>query len=52
MRAEPVARTAESGQCAAVWLPAGEERWQAWLTCDEPPEVAFYGPECAEREFK
>jgi len=33
------------------WLPADEERWRAYLTDDEPPEVAFYCPECAGREF-
>jgi hypothetical protein len=33
-----------------VWLPADDERWEAYLT-DEPPEVAFYCPECAQREF-
>jgi hypothetical protein len=27
------------------------DRWQAYLTDDEPPEVAFYCPHCAEREF-
>jgi hypothetical protein len=29
----------------------GEGRWQAWLTDDEPPELAFHCPECAKREF-
>lgn len=38
-------------ECEARWLPADKERWQAWLTDDEPPELAFYCPECAEREF-
>jgi hypothetical protein len=28
-----------------------EERWSAYLTDDEPPEIVFYCPECAEREF-
>jgi hypothetical protein len=28
------------------------ERWRAYLTDDEPPELAFYCPSCAEREFK
>jgi hypothetical protein len=30
-------------------LPVDEERWPAYLTDDEPPELAFYCPECAER---
>jgi hypothetical protein len=41
-------------ECGAVWLPADEERWRAYLgsdDLDEPPEVAFYCPDCAEREF-
>ena len=40
--------------CEAVWLPADEERWRAYLgsdTLDEPAELAFYCPDCAEREF-
>jgi hypothetical protein len=31
--------------------PTDEKRWQAYLTDDEPPELVFYCPECAEREF-
>jgi hypothetical protein len=27
------------------------ERWRAYLTNDEPAELAFYCPACAEREF-
>jgi hypothetical protein len=30
---------------------SGPNRWEAYLTDDEPPELAFYCPECAEREF-
>jgi hypothetical protein len=33
------------------WLPADEERWAAYLTDDEPAEIVFYCPSCAEREF-
>jgi hypothetical protein len=32
-------------------LPADEECWAAYLNDEEPPEVAFYCPACAEREF-
>jgi len=39
-------------ECGAVWLPADESRWAAYLTDDELPELAFYCPECAERESK
>jgi hypothetical protein len=28
-------------ECDARWLPADEERWEAYLTDDEPPELAF-----------
>jgi hypothetical protein len=38
-------------ECDARWLPADEERWRAYLTDDEPPELAFFCPECSEREF-
>jgi hypothetical protein len=55
MNAERVALTPECAECEAVWLPADEERWSAYLGCDEyldePAEVVFYGPRCAEREF-
>jgi hypothetical protein len=37
-------------ECPAVWLPADEEHWSAHHTDDEPPELAFYWPDCAERE--
>jgi hypothetical protein len=32
-------------------MPADAERWQAYLTDDEPPELAFYCPSCADRAF-
>jgi hypothetical protein len=38
-------------ECEARWRPADQERWQAWLTDDDPAEVVFYCPESAEREF-
>ena len=34
----------------AGW-PVDEDRWSAYLTDDEPAELAFYCRECAEREF-
>ena len=51
MPLESVALIPACAECEAVWLPADEARWQAWLTDDEPPELVFYCPECAEREF-
>lgn len=41
-------------ECEAVWRPADEERWRAYLGGDdleEPAEVVFYCPDCAEWEF-
>jgi hypothetical protein len=49
--AEQVALVPRCAECEARWLPADEERWQAWLTDDGPPELVFYCPACAEREF-
>jgi hypothetical protein len=51
MRIEGVAIIPTCPECGAHWLPADRERWQAWLTNDEPPEVVFYCPACAGREF-
>jgi hypothetical protein len=51
VNAKSVALIPACVECGALWLPADQERWQAWLTDDEPPELAFYCPECAEREF-
>jgi hypothetical protein len=38
-------------ECGAIWLAVDNKHWQAWLTDDEPSELAFFCPECAEREF-
>ena len=51
MPLEKVALMPKCAECQAVWLPADEERWRAYLTDDEPPELAFYCPECARQEF-
>jgi hypothetical protein len=51
MPIEGVALIPRWAECEAAWLPADEERWQAWLADDEPPELVFYCPACAEREF-
>jgi hypothetical protein len=50
--AQQVALIPESAECGAVWLPADDEHWTAYLTDDDPPELAFFCPECAEREFE
>ena len=51
MPLERVALFPTCAECEAVWLPAEVERWQAWLTDDELPELVFYCQECAEREL-
>jgi hypothetical protein len=52
MRVEGVALFPNCAGCDARWLPADDERWHAYLTDDEPAELAFYCPECGAREFE
>jgi hypothetical protein len=49
MRAEQVALIPQCAEGQAVWMPADEERWRAYVDTDS--ELVFYCPECAEREF-
>jgi hypothetical protein len=51
MGAERVALIPQCAECGSVWLPVDAARWEAYLTDDEPPEIVFYCPSCAEREF-
>ena len=54
MSAEQLALIPRCAECEAVCLPADEERWRAYLGGDdleEPPEVVFFCPDCAERGF-
>jgi hypothetical protein len=37
-------------ECGRAWWPNEEDRFVAYLTDDEPPELAC--SKCAEREFK
>jgi hypothetical protein len=40
--------------CHRPWFPDNEERWRAYHVgddLDEPPELIFYCPAYAEREF-
>jgi hypothetical protein len=48
MSTESVAFILQCAECEAHWLLADDERWSAYLTDDEPLELAFYCPECAE----
>lgn len=55
MHIEGVAIIVRCTECEAHWTPADEARWRAFLGSDDPdelPEVVFYCPKCAEREFK
>jgi hypothetical protein len=55
MRAESVAIIPNCTECGERWLPGDPSRWHAYLACDEdleePAELFFYCPDCAEREF-
>jgi predicted RNA-binding Zn-ribbon protein involved in translation (DUF1610 family) len=54
MHIEGVAIIPRCAECEAHWLPADDDRWHAHLGGDdleEPAEVVFYCPDCAEREF-
>jgi hypothetical protein len=46
MCAEGIALIPHCAECDAHWLPTGDERWAAYFTDDEPPEVIFYCPDC------
>jgi hypothetical protein len=51
--AERVALTPQCTECGRVWMPNDEERWSAYWVGDGPEEaLAFFCPDCAEREFK
>jgi hypothetical protein len=41
MSAESVKTIPECAECEVPWLLADEDRWSAYLTDDEPPELAF-----------
>jgi hypothetical protein len=38
-------------ECESVARADDAAGWRAYLTCDEPPEVGVYCPDCAERAF-
>jgi hypothetical protein len=51
MSAEQVGLIPDCAECERPWMPSKAERWQAYLTDDEPAELAVYCPGCATREF-
>jgi hypothetical protein len=50
VKAEDVASILRCSECGAVWLPADEERWRAYIDCDD--EIQVFCPDCAVREFE
>lgn len=52
MSAAQIAFIAQCEECRRVWLPGDAERWQAYWIDDGPDDrLAFWCPQCAEREF-
>ena len=52
MSAEQVAVIPRCEECRRVWLPGDPDRWRAYWSDDGPDDqLAFWCPECAEREF-
>ena len=52
MKAERLAVIHCCVECGAVWWPDNEDRFAAYWTDDEKPELAFYCSECDERESR
>jgi Zn finger protein HypA/HybF involved in hydrogenase expression len=53
MAAENVVLTPECVECHRVWRPsdrAHREAYLAYVSDEDLPELAFYCPDCAERE--
>ena len=54
MSIEQIALIPRCAECQVAWLPADEDRWRAYVGCDdldEPAELVFYCRDCAERGF-
>jgi hypothetical protein len=50
--ADPVAVIPQCEECRRVWLGGDDERWRSYWIDDGPEDrLAFWCPECAEREF-
>jgi len=49
MRAEQVVMTPTCSEWKAVWLPADEERWRAYLDSDD--EVQFFCESCGNTRY-
>jgi predicted RNA-binding Zn-ribbon protein involved in translation (DUF1610 family) len=51
VRTEQAALIPQCAECGEHWLPTDPKLWSAYYTDDEPTELVFYCPNCAEREF-
>jgi hypothetical protein len=49
--AEGTATDLQCAECERPWLAVDDEHRSAYLTDDEPLEVLFFCPDCADREF-
>jgi len=49
MSAEPIEAIRHCAECGREWRPGENWGWKADLTDDDPPDVAVFCPECAER---
>ncbi|HKG42882.1 MAG TPA: hypothetical protein VKB10_01395 [Gaiellaceae bacterium] len=52
MRLEGVALIPTCAECGEQWLPYENGHWSAYHTDDEPPDLAFFCPDCTAREFR
>jgi hypothetical protein len=51
VRVEPVALIPNASSARPAGYRPTAKHWSAYLTDDEPPELAFYCPDCRDREF-
>ena len=51
MKAESLVPIPCCVECGLVWWPDEDDRFAAYLSADEPPELIFYCSECAERDL-
>ena len=49
--AEGATTVLQCAECERPWLPEDTEHWWSAYLTDEPPEVVFFCPDCAKREF-
>lgn len=53
MKVDPVTVSPQCEECGKMWLPTDHEHWHAYWIDDGPEDrLAFWCPDCAEREFE